>query len=145
MGFEQLATLKSELAQQAAAEKEKQIMGKTTKRAKVDPLVLIIAQLQKQFPLAFPKKPAPKVPLKIGIHKDLLEYAESLGISKNDVRAAVKKWCRSNRYSECLSVGAARVDLKGNEVGNVTKEEAAQAEKYRRKPGGASAPQASEA
>lgn len=135
MGFEQLASLKDELARQAAAEKEKQEAEKaekTFKRAKVDPIVLIIGRLQKQFPLAFPKKPSPKVPLKIGIHKDLLEQAEKLGIDKNDIRAAVKKWCRGNRYSECMIAGAARIDLGGNEVGQVTKEEAAQAEIFKK-------------
>lgn len=139
MGFEQLASLKTELAQQAAAEKEKQRTQKAAKRMPVDPLVHIIGQLQKQFPLAFPKKPLPKVPLKIGIHKDLLEQAETLGVSKNDLRAAVKKWCRGKRYSECLIAGAARIDLNGNEVGQVSKEEAAQAEQHLKRNAGSSA------
>lgn len=135
MGFEQLASLKDEFAQKAAAEKEKKkakTADKNSKKAPVDPLVLIIGRLQKYFPLAFPKRPSPKVPLKIGIHKDLQEQAEQLGIDPSDIRAAVKKWCRSNRYSECMVAGAARIDLAGNEAGQVTKEEAAQAEKFKK-------------
>jgi ProP effector len=130
MGFEQLASLKTELAKQAKAEKAKQRMEKPAKKMPVDPLVQIIGQLQKQYPLAFPKKPSPKVPLKIGVHKDLLEQSEALGISKKELRAAVKKWCRGKRYAECLVVGAARIDLNGNAVGEVTKEEAAQADQH---------------
>ena len=38
----------------------------------VDPVVHTIGKLQKRFPLAFPKNPAPKVALKIGILDDLL-------------------------------------------------------------------------
>lgn len=88
MGFEQLAPLRDELAKQAEAEKlvnqrkkQERSAGKKT-AAKVDPVVLIIGLLQKKFPLAFPKNPASKVPLKIGIHKDILEQADQLGIDK---------------------------------------------------------------
>lgn len=126
MGFEQLASLRDKLAQQAAAEekikKNKRQEAKSAK--KVDPLVLIIGTLQKKFPAAFPKNPAPKVPLKIGIHKDILAQAEQLGIDKTDLRAAIKRWCWGNRYWDCLLEGAIRLDLEGNAVGEVSKEEA---------------------
>ena len=138
MAFEQLASLKEELARKAAAEKEKLNAEKAeqaSKKRQVDPLVLIIGRLQKKFPLAFPKKPAPKVPLKIGIHKDLMEQAEQLGIDKKDLQAAVKKWCRGKRYADCLVAGADRLDLQGEAVGSVTKEQAALAENLRKKTG----------
>ncbi len=137
MGFEQLASLRDELAQKAAAEKQKKRQKKTgegasaKKAAKVDPLVLTIGLLQKAFPVAFPKKPASKIPLKIGIHKDILEQAERLGINKNDLRAAIKTWCWGNRYWECLVEDAVRVDLNGNEAGQVTKADADRARKLR--------------
>ena len=137
MGFEQLASLRDELAQQAAAEKSIQRQKQTDegtsvkKVNQVDPLVLIIGLLQKKFPLAFPKKPAPKVPLKIGIHKDLLEQAEQLGINKNEIRAAIKVWCRGNRYWECLVEDVVRVDLNGDPAGQVTKIDAEQAVKLK--------------
>jgi ProP effector len=129
MGFEQLASLREELARQAAAKKREKQQKKNTvlpeKRAvTVDPVVIIIGQLQKKFPLAFPKKPAPKVPLKIGIHKDLLGQVDQLGIEENELRAAIKTWCRGNRYWDCVVEDAVRVDLDGNAVGIVTKEEA---------------------
>lgn len=137
MGFEQLASLRDELAQQAVAEELKKqqknaTAGKSKKQAaKVDPKVLIISLLQKTFPLAFPKKPACKVPLKIGIHKDILEQAEQLGINKTELRAAIKTWCWGNRYWECLVEDAFRVDLNGNAAGQVTKEDADQASKLK--------------
>jgi ProP effector len=140
MGFEQLASLRDELAQQAVAEKslKRQNQKKTSdertsakKTAKVDPLVQIIGLLQKTFPLAFPKKPASKVPLKIGIHNDLVEQADQLKINKNELRAALKAWCWGNRYWECFIEDAVRVDLHGNTAGQVTKADADRARKLK--------------
>ena len=137
MGFEQLASLRDELAQQAAAQKllnqqKKQgVAASAKKNAKVDPVVLLIGQLQKAFPLAFPKKPAAKVPLKIGIHKDILEHADRLGINKKELLAAIKTWCWGNRYWECLVEDAARLDLNGQAAGQVTKVDAERAKKLR--------------
>lgn len=139
MGFEQLSSLRDELAQQAATEKSLKRQKKTRNEiseqtvSKVDPLVLIIGLLQKKFPLAFPKKPACKVPLKIGIHKDILEQAEQLGIDKKSIRAAIKVWCWGNRYWECMVENAVRVDLNGNAVGHVTKVDADQAEMLKKR------------
>jgi ProP effector len=131
MGFEQLASLKDQLVQQAKAEKlEKQPKKKvpqTRSVAPVDPVVLTIGQLQRHFPKAFPKNPAPKLPMKIGIHKDLLGHSEQLGISKKALREAIKTWCWGNRYWACLVEDAVRVDLNGDESGRVSKEDAAQA------------------
>ncbi len=128
MSFAQLATLRDQLAQQAAAEKIANQKLKSAQPAKkaahVDPVVLIIGRLQKQFPIAFPKNPAPKIPLKLGIHKDLLELSESLSISEIELRAAIKAWCVGNRYWTCIVEGAVRLDLEGNAAGIVTKIEA---------------------
>jgi ProP effector len=129
MGFEQLASLKDELAKQAAAKKEAQKPKRESENIKkppVDPVLRTIGLLQKHFPLAFPKKPNSKVPLKIGIHKDLFQQAEAIGLTQNDIRAAMKKWVKGKRYSECMVAGAARVDLQGQEVGFVNKDEAVQ-------------------
>lgn len=134
MGFEELATLRDELVRQAAAEKLKKPQAKNVNApaAKpsrpVDPLLVNIGLLQKHFPLAFPKKPAPKVPLKIGIHHDLVAQAEQLGLSAIEIRAVLKKWCRGKRYRECLVAGAVRVDLQGQACGFVSKEEASSSE-----------------
>ena len=137
MGFEQLVSLRDELAEQAATEKSLKRHKKTRdvasakKGTQIDPLVLIIGLLQKKLPLAFPKKPAAKVPLKIGIHKDILEQAEQLCINENELRAAIKIWCWGNRYWECLVEDSVRIDLNGNAAGQVTKAEADQARKLK--------------
>lgn len=135
MGFEQLASLRDELAKQAVAEKiekrQKKVGASVKKSGKVDALLAIIGLLQKTFPLAFPKKPATKVPLKIGIHKDILEQAERLGTDNNDLRKAIKAWCWGNRYWDCLTEDAVRVDLDGNAAGQVTKADAEQAKKLK--------------
>jgi len=78
-----------------------------------------IGKLQKRFPVAFPKKPEPKLPLKVGILADLLPHAEQLGLSEAEIREAIATWCRGSRYWSCLTEGAARVDLNGEPAGQV--------------------------
>jgi ProP effector len=93
----------------------------------VDPVVLSIGKLQKRFPKAFPKNPAPKVPLKVGIFKDLLEHAEELGLDEAALRDAIKVWCWGSRYWACIVDNAMRVDLNGEDAGQVLPAEAARA------------------
>lgn len=105
----------------------------------VDPVVHTIGKLQKRFPLAFPKNPAPKVALKIGILDDLLKQAGELKLTEQEVRDAVSTWCRGSRYWASLTEGASRVDLNGAETGKVTASESAFA---RRRSGGRNKPAA---
>jgi ProP effector len=105
----------------------------------VDPVVHTIGKLQKRFPLAFPKNPAPKVALKIGILDDLLAQAGELKLTEQEVRDAVSTWCRGSRYWASLTEGASRVDLTGAETGKVTASESAFA---RRRSGGRTKPAA---
>jgi ProP effector len=93
----------------------------------VNPVVLAIGRLQKHFPQAFPKNPAPKVPLKLGVHKDLLTQAPQLGLSEAAVIEAIKTWCWGKRYWACLVEDACRIDLAGQEAGRVLATEAARA------------------
>ncbi|NYT56589.1 prop effector [Eoetvoesia caeni] len=151
MGFEQLAELKRELTARAEQERkqtrEKQ-KGKASARpdarknahkdarkdtrkdaAPVDPVVITISRLQKQFPKAFPKKPEPKVPLKLGIHKELHTQAEALKLTPEEITLAVKTWCQGSRYWACMVEDAPRVDLAGEPAGTVTAAEAQFAKK----------------
>ncbi|WP_321796897.1 ProQ/FinO family protein [Caballeronia sp. J97] len=93
----------------------------------VDPVVHTIGKLQKRFPLAFPKNPAPKVPLKVGIFEDLMKHAEEMGLDEKELRSAIKVWCRGNRYWTCLVNGAPRIDLTGGKAGEVTPADAERA------------------
>jgi ProP effector len=109
-------------ARQAQAQK-----APAQKSKPVDPVVLSIGKLQKRFPKAFPKNPAPKVPLKVGIFKDLLEHAEELGLNEAALRDAIKVWCWGSRYWACVTENAMRVDLNGQDAGQVLPAEAARA------------------
>lgn len=93
----------------------------------VDPVVLTFARLQKRFPLAFPKNPAPKVPLKVGIFEDLLAHAQELSVDETGLRDALRTWCRGSRYWACMVEGTMRVDLEGKEAGQVTRSDAVRA------------------
>ncbi len=95
----------------------------------MDPVVKSIGRLQKRFPIAFPKNPAPKLPLKVGIFEELVVHAKELSLSEAELRDAIKTWCRGSRYWKCLVEGAARVDLTGGEAGKVTAQEAAGAQR----------------
>jgi ProP effector len=108
----------------------------------VDPVVRVIGKLQKRFPAAFPKNPAPKVPLKVGILADLIAQASDLQLSEAEIREAVSTWCRGSRYWACLTEGAARVDLSGAPAGTVTGRDAAFARNQAKGgPGGRRKPQ----
>ena len=102
----------------------------------VDPVIVAIGKLQRRFPRAFPKNPAPKVPLKVGIWEDLAREAQSVGLSEAELRDAMSTWCRGNRYWSCLVEDAVRVDLQGTEAGRVTRDDAARARRLKsRRPG----------
>lgn len=99
--------------------------------APVDPVIVAIGKLQRKFPCAFPKNPAPKVPLKVGIWDDLAREAQAVGLNEAELREAMSTWCRGNRYWSCLVEDAVRVDLQGNEAGRVTHDDAARARRLK--------------
>lgn len=80
------------------------------------------AFLRKRYPNLFAAVP---VPLKVGIHLDLLERHPELDVP--GLKRALTLHCRSPRYQRKLVAGAARVDLDGNPDGSVTAEQAARA------------------
>lgn len=65
----------------------------------------IIQELQKEYPLLFPEKPKPKIPLVIGIHRKLSCWARTNGIPQRDLGIALHDWCRGKRYKEALDMG----------------------------------------
>lgn len=112
--------------------KDRQDRGARASReaaAPTDPVLLLIRKLQNRFAATFPKKPAPKVPLKIGVFEDLMTHASELGADEAQLRAAIKTWCGGSRYWACMVEGAARIDLAGQPAGVVT---AADAQRARR-------------
>jgi ProP effector len=145
MGFEQLAGLKEKLSKpaetraptKAPARPNRIAAPATIATAKpavntkpVDPVVVTIGRLQKRFPAAFPKNPAPKIPLKIGIFDDLISHMAELKLSETELRDAIKIWCRGSRYWTALVNNAIRVDLSGAEAGRVSPADADRAQKF---------------
>lgn len=92
-----------------------------------DPLLIAIGRLQQAFPKAFPKKPAPRVALKLGIVEELYAHAAKLRLSEDEIKAAIAAWCSVGRYWAALSKDAVRVDLNGEPSGTVTAAEAGHA------------------
>jgi ProP effector len=92
-----------------------------------DPVLVAIGRLQHSFPKAFPKRPAPRVPLKLGIVEDLNAQAVRLRLTEADIKAAVSTWCGVARYWAALKKDAPRIDLNGEPNGAVTAAEAAHA------------------
>lgn len=58
-------------------------------------------------------------PLKIGVHKDLVDAGHPLKL----VKRALAAYCTRFRYRKALRVGAVRVDLHGQPAGAVTEED----------------------
>jgi ProP effector len=92
-----------------------------------DPLLVAIGRLQHAFPKAFPKKPAPRVALKLGIVEDLYAHAAKLRLSEDEIKAAIATWCSVGRYWAALTKDAVRFDLNGEPSGTVTAAEAGHA------------------
>jgi ProP effector len=138
MGFEQLAELRDRLRAQAeqsrpakpeSKPKAKRTAAPKQRREPVSPEVEIIWRLQTHFPLAFPRNPAPKVPLKQGIFEDAQQHLEALGTTAEQLKQAIGAWCQGGRYWACMVENAARVDLQGQAVGEVTAAQALHARK----------------
>jgi sRNA-binding protein len=65
----------------------------------------IIQELQLSFPRLFPEKPAEKLPLALGIDRDLDEWAKDLGIPQRDLKTALYYWCKGRRYRRAIRMG----------------------------------------
>lgn len=93
-----------------------------SKKARTDALLWLASN----FPLAFDNSLCIR-PLKIGIMEDILLHADKAsesGISKSKLREAVVVFTRRLDYLACLKLREMRVDLQGNEVAEVSAEEA---------------------
>jgi ProP effector len=79
-----------------------------------------LAQLCQRWPNCFnPKNPRP---LKIGIAHDLTRELDEAAL-RPDLKSALNLYCGSAGYLSTLRAGTSRVDLDGNEVGFVSRED----------------------
>lgn len=97
-------------------------MSKSKKEAYSKKISLTIDILQEKFPSAFPRKPAPKVPLAMGTTIKLCEMISNgeLDVKAFILKSAIKCWCSSiGYYAVCMTAGSPRYDLNGEPKGVV--------------------------
>jgi ProP effector len=82
-------------------------------------------QLVDRFPAAFKGKGMPKVPLAIGIFKEIKRRAPE--ITRHDLNIAMQDYTGGWKYLRAIVEGTFRVDLDGNPVSAVTAAHAADA------------------
>lgn len=83
----------------------------------------IIAKLAEKFPLAFHVYERRRKPLAIGIHKAIKEQCPEL--TEVEIKQRLRYYCNNGFYLKaCCVVGANRIDLAGQVVGQVTEDEA---------------------
>ena len=98
------------------------IQKNQSKKARTDALLWLAVN----FPAAFDNSLSIR-PLKTGIMNDILlhaDKAEKIGLSKAKLREAVVLFTRRLDYLACLKLREMRIDLEGNEVVEVTEDEA---------------------
>ncbi|MCL1144134.1 RNA chaperone ProQ [Shewanella gaetbuli] len=82
----------------------------------------ILAFLYETFPACFIAEGETK-PLKIGLFQDLAErLADDSRVSKTQLRVALRRYTSSWRYLKGVKAGVQRVDLDGNECGELEQE-----------------------
>ncbi len=97
------------------------------------------ALLVEMFPACIQPQGAPKLPLKIGIDKDIRAAAPQIG--GKALWIALQDYTGGKTYQRALVAGAARIGLDGQPAGVVTEQEAAHARhRLRRRPKAPGAP-----
>jgi len=93
--------------------------------------------LMTYFPNTFSRKPKEVKPLKIGILEDIYLFYDTLSypeVDKQAIKHAIQHYSASTIYLSCQKEDQARIDLYGQEVGVVNKEQAKYAqERYEQK------------
>jgi ProP effector len=93
------------------------------------------ATLAERFPACFKPQGQPRLPLKIDIHKDIINVAPDL--SEADIRQGIRGYVSAPVYHQAVIEGAVRVDLNGDPAGVVTADHARWAKiKLRKRPTG---------
>ncbi len=102
------------------------VINKTQKNQSKKARHSALLWLAVNFPAAFDNSLRIR-PLKIGIMEDIFLHADKAaeaGISKSKLREAVVLFTRRLDYLACLKLREARIDLQGNEAGEVSAGEA---------------------
>jgi ProP effector len=78
-----------------------------------------IALLSEKFPKCFAVFEQRRLPLKIGIHKDILTRLDG-ALTPSELTAALRAYVSNGTYRRRLLEGTERIDLDGNPCGVVT-------------------------
>jgi hypothetical protein len=104
-----------------AAEKAARAERQAVKEAKLQRVLEMHGILCERWPALF-KMLGPRLPMKLGIHRDVIEAAPDL--HAGDVRKAIRFYALSGSYTEAVVAGAVRYNLYGQPAGVVTETEA---------------------
>ncbi|RUR12879.1 ProQ/FinO family protein [Legionella sp. km772] len=102
------------------------VLNKNQKNYSKKLRVQALQWLAAQYPAAFDNSLCIR-PLKAGIMDDILQQADkalAAGISKGKLREAVVVFTRRLDYLACLKAREMRIDLQGNEIAEVSQEDA---------------------
>jgi ProP effector len=88
-------------------------------RMQYDEIAAALALLAKAFPECFSLYAARRRPLKVGIHKDILERLGE-AMTPHKLGSALACYVANGSYRRKLLAGASRIDLDGNPCGTVT-------------------------
>jgi ProP effector len=92
----------------------------------------LIEKLASVYPRTFFRNQADRRPLKIGVHHALVADTSRHGLSRDELRKALARYCSSPGYAAATVLNAPRIDLAGEPAGLVTAEATAAAVKAAR-------------
>jgi sRNA-binding protein len=88
-------------------------------RARDQNIAAVLDLLAETWPKCFFIYEQRRLPLKIGIHQDIIAVLDGAG-TPIELRRALAYYCRNRSYLRHLRAGAVRIDLDGNPAGTVT-------------------------
>jgi len=92
---------------------------------------VVLSVLIEKYPKAFFKEPVDRLPLKIGIHRDLY-LALNGQFSNKIIQQSLRRYMGISGYRKKLVAGAQRIDLDGNPSGEVLAEHVALARQHQK-------------
>jgi ProP effector len=95
----------------------------TTPELNPTTVTAVIELLCERYPRTFFQYERRRVPLKVGIHRDILAELDG-AVNELELSSALRVYTGNRVYRDRLRVGATRVGLNGEPAGSVTQEQA---------------------
>jgi sRNA-binding protein len=106
-----------------AKERKRKVVSPSASALEGQQAVSLITALADLWPHCFALLEQRRRPLKNGIHADILAAAKG-AITADEIKVALRRYCRSAGYLLACTEGAARIGLDGKVAGKVTGNEA---------------------